>query len=60
VPGTMTTDELIRHADAAAQLAKNTGGGSIRLFDEELRARALRRPALWPGGGRASLVSLIV
>jgi diguanylate cyclase (GGDEF)-like protein len=46
VPGTMTTDELIRHADAAAQLAKNTGGGSIRLFDEELRARAMRRAEL--------------
>ncbi|MFP5320735.1 MAG: putative bifunctional diguanylate cyclase/phosphodiesterase [Acidimicrobiia bacterium] len=46
VPGEMGTDELIRHADAAGQLAKNTGGGSIRLFDEELRARALRRAEL--------------
>ena len=42
----MTTDELIRHADAAAQLARSTGGGAIRLFDEELRARALRRAEL--------------
>jgi len=60
VPGTMTTDELIRHADAAAQLAKNTGGGSIRLFDEELRARALRRAELedelWGAAERGELV----
>src|SRR3546814_1047144 len=55
-----TTDELIRHADAAAQLAKNTGGGSIRLFDEELRARALRRAELedelWGAAERGELV----
>jgi diguanylate cyclase (GGDEF)-like protein len=60
VPGAMTTDELIRHADAAAQLAKNTGGGSIRLFDEELRARALRRAELedelWGAAERGELV----
>jgi len=60
VPGAMTTDELIRHADAAGQLAKNTGGGSIRLFDEELRARALRRAELedelWGAAGRGELV----
>jgi diguanylate cyclase (GGDEF)-like protein len=59
-PGTMSTDELIRHADAAAQLAKNTGGGSIRLFDEELRARALRRAELedelWGATERDELV----
>ena len=59
-PGAMTTDELIRHADAAAQLAKNTGGGSIRLFDEELRARALRRAELedelWGAAERGELV----
>jgi EAL domain-containing protein (putative c-di-GMP-specific phosphodiesterase class I) len=56
----MTTDELIRHADAAGQLAKNTGGGSIRLFDEELRARALRRAELedelWGAAQRGELV----
>ncbi len=46
VPGQTHTDELIRHADAAGQLAKNTGSGSVRLFDEELRARALRRAEL--------------
>jgi diguanylate cyclase (GGDEF)-like protein len=60
VPGQMTTDELIRHADAAGQLAKNTGGGSIRLFDEELRARAMRRAELeddlWGAAERGELV----
>jgi diguanylate cyclase (GGDEF)-like protein len=60
VPGAMTTDELIRHADAAAQLAKNTGGGNIRLFDEELRARAMRRAELedelWGAAERGELV----
>ncbi len=45
-PGQGSTDQLIRHADAAGQLAKNTGSGSIRFFDEELRARALRRAEL--------------
>ena len=45
-PGEMSTDELIRHADAAGQLAKRTGGGTIRMFDEELRARALRTAEL--------------
>jgi len=60
IPGRMSTDELIRHADAAGQLAKNTGGGSIQLFDEELRARALRRAELedelWGAAGRGELV----
>ena len=42
----LSTDELIRHADAAAQLARSTGAGAIRLFDEELRARAVRRAEL--------------
>ena len=59
-PGEMTTDELIRHADAAGQLAKNTGGGTIRLYDEELRARALRKAeledALRGAGQRGELV----
>jgi diguanylate cyclase (GGDEF)-like protein len=45
-PGETTTDELIRQADAAGQLAKRTGGGTIRIFDEELRARALRTAEL--------------
>ena len=59
-PGEMSTDELIRHADAAGQLAKNTGGGTIRLYDEELRARALRKAeledALRGAAGRGELV----
>ena len=59
-PGETTTDELIRHADAAGQLAKRTGGGTIRLFDEELRARALRtaelEDALRGAGDRGELV----
>ena len=59
IPGKMTTDELIRHADAAGQLARNTGG-SIRLFDEELRARAMRRAELedelWGAAERGELV----
>jgi diguanylate cyclase (GGDEF)-like protein len=61
-PGEMSTDELIRHADAAGQLAKSTGGGTIRLFDEELRARAVRRAeledALRGAGDRGELVLL--
>ena len=59
-PGELSTDELIRHADAAGQLAKNTGGGTIRLYDEELRARALRKAeledALRGAGDRGELV----
>ncbi len=60
VPGRSGTDELIRQADAAGQLARNTGGGTIRLFDEELRQRALRRAeiedALRGAAGRGELV----
>ncbi len=59
-PGEMTTDELIRHADVAGQLAKSRGGGVIRLFDEDLRVRALRRAeledALRGAAGRDELV----
>ena len=59
-PGSVTTDVLIRHADAAAQLARSTGAGAIRLFDEELRARAVRRAeledALHGAGERGELV----
>ncbi len=60
MPGATGTDELIRHADAAGQLAKKTGGGSIQLFDEELRARAMRRAELedelWGAASRGELV----
>jgi diguanylate cyclase (GGDEF)-like protein len=59
-PGEMTTDELIRHADAAGQLAKSRGAGTIRLFDEELRVRAVRQAeledALRGAGARGELV----
>ncbi len=59
-PGEMTTDDLIRHADAAGQLAKSRGAGAIRIFDEELRVRALRRAevedALRGAGERGELV----
>jgi diguanylate cyclase (GGDEF)-like protein len=59
-PGEVSTDDLIRHADAAGQLAKSTGSGTIRLYDEELRARALRKAeledALRGAGDRGELV----
>ncbi len=45
-PGEMTTDELVRQADASGQLAKSGGGGTVRAFDEELRARSVRRAEL--------------
>lgn len=59
-PGEMTTDELIRQADASGQLAKSGGGGAVRAFDEELRARSVRRAeledALRGAAGRDELV----
>jgi len=42
-PGELATDQLLRQADAAGQMAKHRGGGSVHLFDEEMQARALRR-----------------
>jgi diguanylate cyclase (GGDEF)-like protein/PAS domain S-box-containing protein len=41
--GEVGTDQLLRQADAAGQMAKHRGGGAIHLFDEEMQARALRR-----------------
>jgi diguanylate cyclase (GGDEF)-like protein/PAS domain S-box-containing protein len=41
--GEMTPDQLLRHAEAAGQMAKRRGGETIHLFDEEMAARALRR-----------------
>ncbi len=41
--GEMTTDQLLRQAEAASQMAKVRGGGVAHRFDEEMRARALRR-----------------
>jgi diguanylate cyclase (GGDEF)-like protein len=37
------TDQLLRQAEAAGQMAKHRGGGSVKQFDEEMQARALRR-----------------
>ncbi|MEQ1787002.1 MAG: bifunctional diguanylate cyclase/phosphodiesterase, partial [Acidimicrobiales bacterium] len=42
-PGEVGTDQLLRHADAAGQMAKHRGGGSVHHFDGEMQARALRR-----------------
>jgi diguanylate cyclase (GGDEF)-like protein len=42
-PGEMGTDQLLRQADAAGQMAKRRGGGVIHRFDEDMQARALRR-----------------
>jgi diguanylate cyclase (GGDEF)-like protein/PAS domain S-box-containing protein len=42
-PGEVGTDQLLRQADAAGQMAKHRGGGTIHVFDEAMQARALRR-----------------
>jgi diguanylate cyclase (GGDEF)-like protein len=42
-PGEFGTDQLLRQADAAGQMAKQHGGGTIHHFDETMQARALRR-----------------
>ena len=42
-PGDISFDEMLRHADAACQLAKQKGGDTHHLFDEEMRTRAMRR-----------------
>ncbi len=42
-PGGIGTDQLLRHADAAGQMAKHQGGGKVRLYDAAMQARALRR-----------------
>jgi diguanylate cyclase (GGDEF)-like protein len=42
-PGEMATDQLLRQAEAAGQMAKQRGGGAVHRFDEEMQARALRR-----------------
>ena len=41
--GEMSTDQLLRQAEAAGQMAKVRGGGVVHHFDEDMRARALRR-----------------
>jgi len=39
----MPTDQLLRQAEAAGQMAKRRGGGVAHRFDESMRARAMRR-----------------
>jgi diguanylate cyclase (GGDEF)-like protein len=39
----ISTDELLRRAEAAGQMAKQRGGGSVNVFDAEMQARATRR-----------------
>ena len=41
--GEVGTDQLLRQADAAGQMAKQRGGGTVHHFDEDMQARALRR-----------------
>ena len=41
--GDVGTDQLLRQAEAAGQMAKQRGGGTVHRFDEEMQARALRR-----------------
>jgi diguanylate cyclase (GGDEF)-like protein len=41
--GEMGTDQLLRQAEAAGQMAKQRGGGVLHRFDEDMRARAMRR-----------------
>ena len=37
-PGELTIDDVLRHADAACQMAKQQGGAALHLFDAEMRA----------------------
>jgi diguanylate cyclase (GGDEF)-like protein len=58
--GETTTDQVLRQAEAAGQMAKQRGGEAIHLFDEEMQARAQRRAevedALRGAGDRGELV----
>jgi diguanylate cyclase (GGDEF)-like protein len=42
-PGAVGSHQLLHHAEAAGQMAKHQGGGTIHPFDEAMRARAMRR-----------------
>jgi diguanylate cyclase (GGDEF)-like protein/PAS domain S-box-containing protein len=42
-PGDVGTDQLLRQADAAGQMAKQRGGATVHHFDEDMQARAHRR-----------------
>ena len=41
--GDIGTDQLLRQADAAGQMAKSRGGATVHHFDEDMQARAHRR-----------------
>jgi EAL domain-containing protein (putative c-di-GMP-specific phosphodiesterase class I) len=41
-PGAITTDQLLRHADAASQMARQRGGGAVHRFDGAMQDRARR------------------
>jgi diguanylate cyclase (GGDEF)-like protein len=42
-PGAVTTDQLLRQADAACQTARQRGGGAVRTFDSAMQDRVHRR-----------------
>jgi EAL domain-containing protein (putative c-di-GMP-specific phosphodiesterase class I) len=42
-PGSVTTDQLLRQADAAVQMARQRGGGALQRYDDAMHDRALRR-----------------
>ena len=59
-PGEVTTDQILRQAEAAGQMAKKRGGATVHRFDEDMQARARRRAevedALRGAAGRGELV----
>ena len=60
LPGAVTTDQLLRQADAAGQAARQRGGGTVQRFDGGMQDRARRRAeiedALRGAGSRGELV----
>ncbi|HJR23958.1 MAG TPA: EAL domain-containing protein [Acidimicrobiales bacterium] len=42
-PGSVSTDQLLRQADAAVQMARQRGGGALQRFDDAMQDRARRR-----------------
>ena len=59
-PGTVTTDQLLRQADAASEMARQRGAGAVHHFDDAMHDRARRRvqveDALRGAAGRGELV----
>ena len=43
LPGGVSTDQLLRQADAASQMARQRGGGALHRFDGIMQDRARRR-----------------